>query len=42
MLQPELFTREKALPGIWYYSVIRKAVMAISGVALVAFLFGHW
>ncbi len=42
MLQPELFTREKALPGIWHYSVIRKAVMAISGVALVAFLFGHW
>jgi len=39
---PDLDTRtDSPLPG-WRYSVIRKAVMAVSGVVLAAFLFGHW
>lgn len=42
MSQPKLFTREQTLPGIRHYSVIRKVVMAISGITLVAFLYGHW
>jgi hypothetical protein len=42
MPQPELFTRERPLPGLWRYSLIRKAAMSISGIVLVAFLFGHW
>lgn len=29
------------LPG-WRYSMVRKAAMAVTGVVLVAFLFGHW
>ena len=42
MPQTKLYTREQSLPGLWEYSVIRKAVMAISGIALLVFLFGHW
>ena len=37
-----LFTRESVMPKGWAYSVIRKFAMAISGLVLVAFLFGHW
>ncbi len=42
MSQPQLFTRDQALPGVVRFSVFRKAVMAISGIALVVFLYGHW
>lgn len=38
----KLFTRESTLPKGWDYSVMRKFAMAISGLVLVAFLFGHW
>jgi succinate dehydrogenase / fumarate reductase cytochrome b subunit len=39
---PGLVTRETRLPAAWRYSALRKAAMALSGLALVAFLFGHW
>jgi succinate dehydrogenase / fumarate reductase cytochrome b subunit len=39
---PGLFNRETPLPAAWRYSILRKAAMALSGLALVAFLFGHW
>jgi succinate dehydrogenase / fumarate reductase, cytochrome b subunit len=39
---PGLVTRETRLPAGWHYSVLRKAAMALSGLVLVAFLFGHW
>jgi succinate dehydrogenase / fumarate reductase cytochrome b subunit len=42
MPPPGLITRATAPSSGWRYSVIRKAVMAVSGVVLVAFLFGHW
>lgn len=42
MPQPTLVTRDTPLPAGWRYSVMRKLVMAISGLVLVAFLFGHW
>ena len=35
-------TRESPPPAGWRYSVVRKAAMALSGVALVVFLLGHW
>jgi succinate dehydrogenase / fumarate reductase cytochrome b subunit len=41
-MMPQLMTRTTAPLSGWRYSVIRKAAMAISGVVLVAFLFGHW
>ena len=41
-MPPELITHVTAPLSGWRYSVIRKAAMAISGVVLVAFLFGHW
>jgi succinate dehydrogenase / fumarate reductase cytochrome b subunit len=34
--------RERPPLAGWRYSVVRKAAMAISGLALVVFLFGHW
>jgi succinate dehydrogenase / fumarate reductase cytochrome b subunit len=37
-----LYTRETRLPAGWRYSVLRKAAMALSGLALVVFLYGHW
>ena len=37
-----LITRDTPLPAGWRYSVMRKLAMAISGLVLVAFLFGHW
>jgi len=42
MSQTPLFTRESTLPTGWKYSVMRKFAMAISGLVMVAFLFGHW
>ena len=42
MTQANLFTRDKALPGMLQYSVIRKLSMAISGLVMVAFLYGHF
>lgn len=42
MSQIPLFTTETPLPAGWRYSVIRKFAMAVSGLAMVAFLFGHW
>ena len=42
MQQITLITRETPLPAGWRYSVMRKLAMAISGLVLVAFLFGHW
>lgn len=42
MSEVPLITRDSTLPNAWGYSVIRKAAMAISGWALVAFLYGHW
>ncbi len=42
MSESSLYTRESTLPAAWAYSVIRKFAMAISGLVLVAFLFGHW
>lgn len=42
MRQPTLITHNSTLPSPWQYSVIRKAAMAISGLVLVAFLYGHW
>jgi succinate dehydrogenase / fumarate reductase cytochrome b subunit len=39
---PGIITRATAPLSGWCYSGIRKAAMAISGVVLVAFLFGHW
>jgi succinate dehydrogenase / fumarate reductase cytochrome b subunit len=41
-MPPELITPATVPLSGWRYSVIRKAAMAISGVVLVAFLFGHW
>ncbi|MBT8079131.1 MAG: succinate dehydrogenase cytochrome b subunit [Gammaproteobacteria bacterium] len=37
-----LLTRDSEMPGAWSYSVMRKVAMAISGLVLVAFLYGHW
>jgi succinate dehydrogenase / fumarate reductase cytochrome b subunit len=42
MTQLTLFTRDKVLPGVLQYSVIRKLSMAISGLIMVAFLYGHF
>ena len=42
MLQTTLITRDTPLPAGWRYSVMRKLAMAVSGLVLVAFLFGHW
>ena len=42
MSQPQLFTRDQTLPNVFRYSVFRKAGMAISGIALVLFVYGHW
>ena len=42
MSQIPLFTRDTPLPAGWRYSVIRKFAMAVSGLAMVVFLFGHW
>lgn len=42
MSQATPFTRDSVLPSAWGYSVIRKVVMALSGLALIAFLYGHW
>lgn len=43
MIPPsKIYTRERVLPEKWRYSVIRKALSAISGIILVGFLFGHW
>lgn len=42
MSQPSLITRNSPLPALWQYSVMRKVAMAISGLLLVAFLYGHW
>ena len=41
-MPPGLITRAREPLSGWCYSVIRKAAMAVSGVVLVAFLFGHW
>jgi len=41
-MPPGIPSRITAPVSGWCYSVIRKAAMAISGVVLVAFLFGHW
>jgi succinate dehydrogenase / fumarate reductase, cytochrome b subunit len=37
-----LVTAATPLPASWGYSVIRKVFMALSGLLLVAFVFGHW
>lgn len=42
MSKSTVITRESTLPTAWRYSVIRKVFMAISGLVLVVFLFGHW
>lgn len=42
MPQTTLITRDTPLPAGWRYSVMRKLSMAVSGLVLVAFLFGHW
>lgn len=42
MSQSSVITRESPLPGAWRYSVIRKVAMAISGLLLVVFLYGHF
>ena len=42
MSQPPLFTRESTLPDGWQYSILRKFVMAVSGLVMLVFLFGHW
>lgn len=42
MTQTTLTTADTPLPSAWRYSVIRKVFMALSGLLLVAFLFGHW
>lgn len=42
MSQTTILTRESTLPTGWSYSVMRKFAMAVSGLVLVAFLFGHW
>lgn len=42
MSKSTVITRDTALPSAWRYSVMRKVFMAISGMVLVAFLFGHW
>lgn len=42
MSRTPLITRESALPTAWRYSVMRKISMAISGLVLVTFLYGHW
>ncbi len=42
MPQISIVTRESPLPAAWAYSVVRKVAMAISGLVLVAFLYGHW
>jgi len=41
-MPPGLITPAAAPSSGWRYSVVRKAAMAITGVVLVAFLFGHW
>jgi len=41
-ISTNIITRESPLPKGWAYSVIRKFAMAVSGLVLVAFLFGHW
>ena len=42
MTPTTLITRDTQLPAGWRYSVMRKVSMALSGLVLVAFLFGHW
>ena len=42
MSEPTVITHDTVLPNAWRYSVMRKVFMAISGLVLVAFLFGHW
>lgn len=42
MSKSTVITRDSTLPNAWQYSVIRKVFMAISGLVLVAFLYGHW
>jgi succinate dehydrogenase / fumarate reductase cytochrome b subunit len=42
MSQVPLIIKETQLPGAWRYSVMRKGAMAVSGLALVTFLYGHW
>ena len=42
MTPTTLITRDTQLPAGWRYSVMRKVAMALSGLVLVAFLFGHW
>lgn len=42
MTPTTLITRDTPLPAGWRYSVMRKVAMALSGLVLVAFLFGHW
>ncbi len=42
MPQPSLITQDSPLPAGWRYSVMRKVSMAISGLVMVAFLYGHW
>lgn len=38
----QVVTRNSPLPTSWGYSVMRKVAMAVSGLVLVAFLYGHW
>lgn len=42
MSDSTVITRDCKLPSAWQYSIIRKVFMALSGLVLVAFLYGHW
>lgn len=42
MIKQDPIRDTSSLPRLWDYSVMRKAVMALSGLALVVFVFGHW